>query len=477
MTAPAPAIGGYNVYYGNLHAHTSVSDGKGSLDDAFSHARDIAGLDFFGVSEHDYFPDDMTSKDWRRIQKTADEFNEDGSFVAFPGYEWTSDSTSSQRDGLNQGHLTVVGTYDFCSAAEDCRTLDQFVKWLDRQKRGIAIMNHPGEYGATFDFFNFRHSNKIVGIELWNRNKDYFSEYGYEGHGFYDEALKKGWHVGAGGGQDNHDKSWGTQNPFRHAVLATSKTRASIFEALESRRFFSTLDSNLALSFECNGLQMGSFVHEGTLSCIIETFDGSREKFRRIYLIKNGKTIKKWKSDDFADDSHPWVTYKVEDVSEGDYLYVRVHQNNEDTWAAISSPFFVTGAATHTPTGTPTKFPTDTPTHAPSRSPTTTRRTFYPSGVPSELPTIDLTEEPSELPTITLTEEPSESPLAEPTLLPTINPTPLPTIIMSTGGNPQTRGGSSLEQISELSKGPRGVDYTAYPLLLLILLIVMLKLY
>lgn len=97
---PAKIVGDeYNVYYGNLHAHTSLSDGSGKPSNAYSYARDVAGLDFLGISDHDYYPDELKEKEWGSITKAADEYNDDGNFVAFPGFEWTSDGTSWQKKG------------------------------------------------------------------------------------------------------------------------------------------------------------------------------------------------------------------------------------------------------------------------------------------------------------------------------------------------------------------------------------------
>lgn len=41
------------VYFGNLHAHTSYSDGSGTPAMAYDHAR-IAGLDFMAITEHNH---------------------------------------------------------------------------------------------------------------------------------------------------------------------------------------------------------------------------------------------------------------------------------------------------------------------------------------------------------------------------------------------------------------------------------------
>jgi hypothetical protein len=52
----SPSIGGYNVYYGMLHSHTSISDGSGTPSEAYEYARFTAELDFFGIADHDYWP-------------------------------------------------------------------------------------------------------------------------------------------------------------------------------------------------------------------------------------------------------------------------------------------------------------------------------------------------------------------------------------------------------------------------------------
>src|SRR5437016_828310 len=42
-----------HVYFGNLHSHTSYSDGSGLPEEAYKHARD-AGLDFLFITEHNH---------------------------------------------------------------------------------------------------------------------------------------------------------------------------------------------------------------------------------------------------------------------------------------------------------------------------------------------------------------------------------------------------------------------------------------
>jgi len=43
-----------NVFFGNLHSHTSFSDGSGTPAQAYKRARDVAKLDFLAITEHNH---------------------------------------------------------------------------------------------------------------------------------------------------------------------------------------------------------------------------------------------------------------------------------------------------------------------------------------------------------------------------------------------------------------------------------------
>jgi hypothetical protein len=43
-----------SVFFGNLHSHTALSDGSGTPEDAYEHARDNSGVDFLAVTEHNH---------------------------------------------------------------------------------------------------------------------------------------------------------------------------------------------------------------------------------------------------------------------------------------------------------------------------------------------------------------------------------------------------------------------------------------
>ena len=336
VVSPAHAVA-YNVYYGMLHSHTNYSDGSGSPSQAYQYARDTAGLDFFSIADHccyPYGPDDgLTVAEYQSVQSIANGYNQDGVYVTFWGFEWTSDDQSwgGPSTLLGKGHITVINSPDHCEADEEATNdLNELVDWLSTRD-AVAFFNHPGQYNTNFDHFNFNYSDKIVGMELWNRSDDYYGS-GY----WYHSALDKGWYIGATGSQDNHNRGWGTTNEWRMAILAPEKTRASLLDAMKARRFYSSRDKNLVLSFTCDGAEMGSKIDGGLLDVVIEASDGDGEIFSKIELLKNGSLIETWT----PNSTNPYLTKTVSGV-EGDYFYVRVHQSGESGWRAISSPIFI----------------------------------------------------------------------------------------------------------------------------------------
>ena len=359
--APLTSAGAlaYNVYYGQLHSHSKDSDGSGTPAQTYQYARDTAKLDFFSLADHCSYPyganDGLTVAEYQNQQSIANSYNQDGVYVTFWGFEWTSDDTSwgGPSTLLGKGHITIINSPDHCEADEEATNdLNELVDWLSTRD-AVAFFNHPGQYGYDFDNFLFNHSDKIVGMELWNRSDDYYGT-----GSWYHNALGKGWYIGATGSQDNHSANWGTMNEWRMAILAPELTRASLLDAMKARRFYSSRDKNLVLSFTCNGAQMGSKIDGGLLDVVIDTSDGNSEIFSKIELLKNGTIIETWT----PNTTHPHVTTTAAGT-QGDYFYVRVQQSGESGWRAISSPIFISSDTdVTTPTPDPMTFaPRGTP--------------------------------------------------------------------------------------------------------------------
>ncbi|MBN1413982.1 MAG: CehA/McbA family metallohydrolase [Bacteroidales bacterium] len=333
--AQHPSIGGYNVYYGHVHNHTSYSDGTGTPAQAYNYAKNTAGLDFFGLSDHS---DWLTDAEWADTKARADAYNADGVFTTFYGFEWTNN---------NDGHVSVVNsnTYTTVVATSNFAAL---VNWLSTRNT-VAFFCHPGRFDNNGEN-NYNAavvpSLKIVGMELWNK-LDGFSRYYYntgfipgDNKGTFDEALAKGWMIGAMGAGDDHNGTWGTAQDSRMAILAENLTRDDLFAAMKVRRFYSTLESDIRLSFKMNGQEMGSAIPAGSYAVQIQAADGGGEIFTKVVLYdKDHNRFKTWT----PNTSSFTINYDIT-TSAGDYYYIKVLQADSSDFAgqAISSPVFIT---------------------------------------------------------------------------------------------------------------------------------------
>lgn len=333
----------YNTYFGYLHAHTAYSDGSGTPEEAYQYARDQAKLDFFAVTDHGelliLWP---WEQKWDKIKAAADAHYSPGTFVTLWGFEWTNPIL---------GHINILNTADYTHCLATI-TLDDIYEWLIKRPEGFGRFNHPGDYDLLkleFDHLKPAGSgitSQMVGIETWNGSSG-FGEYFYKNdwtlsaYSYLDTGNQNGWLLGPLGGQDNHDKSWGTKNEFRTAVLANELTRESIVEAYRSRRFYATEDSDLKLDFRCAGYPMGSQLEDIPRQFTVTASDGSNDTFAEIRFYRNGdlmavksvagNPVTSSFSDESTDPAYYYVIVRQNDDNDGD------GRNDE----AITAPIWI----------------------------------------------------------------------------------------------------------------------------------------
>jgi hypothetical protein len=340
--ATATAGESYNTYFGYVHAHTSLSDGQGTPSEAYQYARYSGKLDFFAVTDHSEYLTLSPAK-WVATKKAADESYVPGSFVSLWGFEWSNPLL---------GHICVINSSDFTSALTDIGLGDLY-NWLEARPEAFGIYNHPGRYddiNSEFEHLQMTESEVIpqmVGIELWSTS-DGFDRYYYENiwnkctYSYYDTANRNGWRLGALGGQDNHDKDWGTKNQFRTAVLAKSLTREAIIAAYKNRRFYSTEDRDLYLDFRCSGYPMGSEITGVNRSFAVTARDGSGDTFNKIRLYRNGDLI----ATQTVSGNSVSASFTDSATTTAAYYYVIVTENDDNDAngrndEAISAPIWI----------------------------------------------------------------------------------------------------------------------------------------
>jgi len=314
LTASVSAQDIYNFYYGNLHSHTSYSDGMLTPTDAYAYAKDVANIDFLAVTDHGYM---LNETEYDDMLQQANNYTEDGVFVAIQGFEWSA--------GV-YGHIAVINTPTFTSC-EVAPTLNEIYSFV-RNNNGTAIFAHPAWPGNHFEYFSSLEGDDVVrGIEVGNG-------YDYEGmiyatfESIYIEALDKGWYVGAMVNQDNHHANWGDGRGWI-AVISPNLTKENTLTAIKDMKYYGTEDRNFELTFKANGHWMGEiFIPGENLTFNITVKDNDKEdNISSIDLYEDGKVIES--KADIDSNISVWTPVVTPAVG-GHYYFIKVTEEDGD---------------------------------------------------------------------------------------------------------------------------------------------------
>ncbi|MGG1574323.1 CehA/McbA family metallohydrolase [Fictibacillus sp. NRS-1165] len=336
---------GLKLYTGELHTHTSLSDGIKYPKDAYQFVKEHTNLDFYGVTEHDVTFDvssnndylqsykDSYSAEYKQLHEESNKAN-GKDLVALPGVEVT------WYDGA--GHMNLFNTEWFPrtygkGAPEDFGMgnikydLPTFYARLAEDPKAIAQFNHPGTDSGSF--FHFAHYNKDVDKQINLMEYKYSASFPT-----YIAALNKGWHISPTYGGDEHTGNWGASTPNLTGMWAKEPTRKAMYEAMTNRRTYSSFDENFELTYSANGKMMGSILSKDTKSVNIHMNlkdpDEQDTIEKAVIYKKNGAIVKEYAVGATVfnlDESFP--------AHDGDYFFVRVFQKDNDE--IISAPIWV----------------------------------------------------------------------------------------------------------------------------------------
>lgn len=339
----------WNLYFGLLHAHTDISDGKGTVEEAFSAAAGVEGLDFFAVTDHSNSFDNgdfgaigleggSISSDWAKGKAAAAAVT-DGRFVGIFGYEMT------WRDSDGLGHINTFGTPGWISRNQPgYESLTDYYDALTTVPDSVSQFNHPGPESG--DFQNFSHHSEVYdgAISLLEVG----GEHGFRGYSAYETALKKGWHVAPTNSHNNHSGQWGTAGESRTVILAPELTEESLYEAMRQRRVYATEDRDLEILYRLNGQIMGSAADlTETIIITAEISDPTDSAIGTVEVRTGGKTVAT-KTVDVPSDS---VTFIL--PGSCGYYYLRITQPDGDT--AVTAPVWVEEGASQPQETNPTQ--------------------------------------------------------------------------------------------------------------------------
>lgn len=363
-----PAGAQNHVFFGNLHSHTSYSDGSGTPSQAYARARDVAHLDFLAITEHNHAAAEAGAGDRRdglliatnhslyigpqteALIPTANRMNDDGHFVALYGQEFSTISSGN--------HVNVFQANDVIEVPNGA--FAQLVTWLDAHQDAqnhppIVQLNHPAdfddpaaEYGAD-DFGSTANWVATMGryamlieilvgpaLESVDGQRPHVME------GDYFSYLNLGFHLAPTGDQDNHYRTWGTITEARTAIVAPELTRQALLDAIRSRHVYATQDRNLELVAMVNGHLMGDVIAPpavgSPLSITLTIHDADEPNAAyRVEVFTDagpgGPEAQRVETFNLQGDSPAGQPYALDGITfqgTGEYLLLKVSQIPED---------------------------------------------------------------------------------------------------------------------------------------------------
>lgn len=332
----------WNLYFGQLHAHTDISNGAGSVEEAFQYASQVDGLDFFAVTDHsDSFDNaDMgtidadgadISADWAAGKQAAASVT-NGDFVGLFGFEmtWPEDKQLGHISTFNTPGWQTRDQADF----ENVPTaLENYYRALASVPGSVSQFNHPDTVHGDFERFDHYSPQYDAVVSLL----EVAGEDGVVDCEYYDLALDKGWHVAPTNNQNNHKGQWGDASEARTVVLAKSLTEEALYDAMKNRRVYATQDSDLTVYYALNGMVMGSIIPKSE-SAAVTVFlnDPTDEAIGSVEVVADGGAVL---VSEYVET--PSQVLELSASSGHSYYYLRITQPDGDV--AVTAPVWMDG--------------------------------------------------------------------------------------------------------------------------------------
>lgn len=240
--------GELQAFWGDLHGQSGETVGINPIREYFEFGRDLAMLDVMSHQANDF---QVKNAFWDEINQVTAEFDQPGSFVAFPGYEWSGNSPTGgdhnvffRHEGqkmIRSSHALLTDRYDIKEDATTTKALFEALKNED-----CVLYAHIGGRPANIaqaDGGWLRTSleaHSDWGTFEWVM-KDSF-ELGYR-HGL---VCNSDGHKGRPGASHPGASSFGALGGLT-CFLAPELNRDSIFDAMRCRHHYGTTGGRLHL--------------------------------------------------------------------------------------------------------------------------------------------------------------------------------------------------------------------------------------
>jgi hypothetical protein len=235
-------------YWGDLHGQSEETIGTNSARDFHLFARDKAFLDAVGHQGNDF---QITTEFWAELNRLSAEFNEDGRFVVFPGYEWSGNTgLGGDRNVLyrtegrkihRSSHALVDDLSDLDSDANSAEDLFQALKDEDC----VVFAHIGGRYADIKMAHDIRLERSVEVHSAWGTFEWLIAD-----------ALEQGYRVGIVSNSDGHKGRPGASHPGATkfgayggltCMLAPDFSRDGFLDALRRRHHYGTTGCRMIL--------------------------------------------------------------------------------------------------------------------------------------------------------------------------------------------------------------------------------------
>ncbi len=345
-----PKASPYNVYFGELHGHSNLSDGTPDIDTYFLNVRDNAKLDFCALTDHDHGGvgrEELFGEKWETIKNTVKKYYQPHKFTTILGYERDSYPWYNNAVVYYNNHDAEMlrGQTDGEISRQELR------EYLNRDD--VIMVPHDTCFvSAGTDFLSLDKEDMPPLIQVFSRgsycekyDERFLTESAFFG-GFWQDALKKGAKMGCICASDDHlgrngiideSKDFPFNYPGITAVLAKENTLQGIFEALKNRRCYGFMYGRVYIDFRINEHFMGEEItlNKDEIRSIYFNINADQE-IKNVTLVKNCKDYIVFGSKHGKEQ----VIFDYEKEQETDYYYLRVLF--KDGTMAWTSPIWIT---------------------------------------------------------------------------------------------------------------------------------------
>lgn len=282
--AQHPELDGQVLLFGNLHAHSALSDDVDERGEEMKPARafayaDAHGLDFLAISDHHKALDArgpelrLTPEEYRtELLEAAMQYNaaRAGEFIAIPAIEWGTTSTGNHVNLFGLRELppdSILDAeyeelFDWAGGHAEFIQFNHPYSWQADSKRNKAVGNFgEGRYAdtaawvravgpavRTISIISSVPRGHITG-PLRHREDNTHRDHSPSQFNIYRRYLNAGLHVSPAANQDTHWRNWGTVTAARTAVWAAAPDYAALMNAIRANRVYATEDDRLVVAF------------------------------------------------------------------------------------------------------------------------------------------------------------------------------------------------------------------------------------